>query len=250
MKMQEELYSIFNLNTEYHWWFIGRRKIILSIAKKLLAGDRNARILDIGCGAGATLKQLERLGIATGIDISPEALDFSRKRGCRRLCLVGEEKLPLADNTIDLIVSSDVLEHLEHDYRHLREYRRVLTEGGSLVITVPALAWLWSNHDRANRHWRRYSRTGLRDLLGEEGWEIEKLSYFCTFLFPLILVIKVISRAVTGAIKDYNPAWNFKIPGLGINCIFSRIFGWESSWLLSRDFPIGSSLLAVCRKKL
>lgn len=249
MKMQENLYSIFDSTTENHWWFVGRRKIILGLVGKIITGNPHFRIVDIGCGAGATLKRLEKMGEATGVDLSAEAISYSRQRGCRRLCLVEEEKLPFGDNTIDLVVASDVLEHMEHDYIHLREYQRILQAGGFLLITVPALSWLWSNHDRANLHRRRYSRSDLRDLLAKEGWEIERLSYFCTFLFPLIMPIKLISQAVTRTITDYNPAWNFKIPGLGINLIFSRIFGWEAFWLLRHTFPIGSSLLAICRKQ-
>jgi SAM-dependent methyltransferase len=248
MKMQDNLYSIFDSTTENHWWFVGRRKIVLGLVGKIIAGRARSRIVDIGCGAGATLKRLEERGEATGVDLSAQAIRYSRQRGCRRLCLVEEEQLPFGDNTIDLVVSSDVIEHMDHDYLHLREYRRILRGGGLLLITVPALSWLWSNHDRANRHRRRYSRSGLRELLEKEGWKIERLSYFCTFLFPLIMPIKLISRAVTRTIADYNPAWNFKIPGLGINFIFSRIFGWESFWLLRHAFPIGSSLLAICRK--
>lgn len=248
MRMQEQLYSIFDATTENHWWFVGRRKIVLNLVRKITAGDPRPRILDIGCGAGATLKRLEELGEATGVDISGQAVSYSRQRGCRRICRVEEEQLPFGDDTVDLVVSLDVIEHLDNDYLHLREYRRVLRPGGSLLLTVPALAWLWSNHDRANRHRRRYSRPGLKRLLEDEGWTIDRLSYYCAFMFPLIMPIKLISRLVSRTISDYDPAWNFKLPGLGLNYLFSRIFAWEASWLPRRNFPIGSSLLAVGRK--
>ncbi len=196
------------------------------------------------------MKQLEELGDAVGVDISSEAIGYCRDRGCRRLCLVEEEQLPFGDNSFDLVISMDILEHLDHEYRHLREYQRILKKGDCLLITVPALSWLWSNHDRANRHRRRYSRPGLKDLLAKEGWQIERLSYFCTLLFPLVMVTRLISKLVTGIAGDYDPAWDFKIPGFGLNHLFCRIFGWEAFWLTRRNFPIGSSLLGICRKRI
>jgi len=154
--------------------------------RKILGGINRPRIVDVGCGAGATLKELEKLGSVTGVDISPRAVSYCQNRGCRRICLVEEESLPLSDKKISLIISLDVLEHLDRDYLHLREYRRALQDDGKLLITVPALSWLWSSHDVANHHRRRYPRTHLKKLLEREGWRIERLTYFCTFLFPLI----------------------------------------------------------------
>jgi len=249
MKMAENLYSLFDATTETHWWFVGRRKIVLSLVRKILGGINRPRIVDVGCGAGATLKELEKLGSVTGVDISPRAVSYCKNRGCRRVCLVEEESLPLGDKKISLIISLDVLEHLDRDYLHLREYRRALQDDGKLLITVPALPWLWSSHDVANHHRRRYTRTHLKKLLEREGWRIERLTYFCTFLFPLIMVLRLISKGVNKTIKSYNAAWNFKIPGFGINWIFSRIFAGEAYWLSRGRFPIGSSLLAVCRKR-
>ena len=97
------------------------------------------RIVDVGCGAGATLRQLEDLGSATGVDISSSAVSYCRQRGCRRVCLVEEEILPFRDKKISLIVSLDVLEHMDYDCRHLREYHRVLKDDGKILLTVPAL---------------------------------------------------------------------------------------------------------------
>ena len=249
MKMAENLYSLFDATTETHWWFIGRRKIVLDLVRKIIDGIIRPRIVDVGCGAGATLRQLEDLGTAIGVDISSSAVSYCRQRGCRQVCLVEEERLPFGDKKISLIVSLDVLEHMDYDYRHLREYHRVLKDDGKILLTVPALPWLWSSHDQANRHRRRYTLNHLKTLLEREGWKIERLTYFCTLLFPLIMVIRLISKVVNKTIKNYNADWNFKIPGLGINWLFTRIFAGEAFWISRRRLPIGSSLLAVCRKR-
>ena len=249
MKMSENLYSLFDTTTETHWWFVGRRKIVLSLVRKIIGDFNRPRIVDIGCGAGATLKQLEDLGVATGVDISSSAISYCRQRGCKRVCRVEEKALPFGDNKISLIVSLDVLEHIDHENQHLREYHRILKDDGKLLLTVPALPWLWSSHDRANRHRRRYTLNHLKTLLEREGWRIERLTYYCTFLFPLIMVIRLISKLVNKTIKSYDADWNFKIPGFGINWIFFRIFAAEAFWLSRGRLPIGSSLLAVCRKR-
>ena len=247
--MEETLYSLFDATTETHWWFVGRRKIVLRLVSELIEGSANPQILDIGCGAGATLKRLEELGNATGVDISSNAVSYCQKRGCRRVCLVEEEMLPFGNKKYFLILSLDVLEHMDHDYQHLREYHRILKDDGRILLTVPALPWLWSSHDTANRHRRRYTQTQLKALLEREGWKIERITYFCTFLFPLIMVLRLISKAVSKTIKSYNADWNFKIPGFGINWLFSRIFAGEAFWILRGRLPIGSSLLVICRKQ-
>jgi len=162
MRMSENLYSLFDTTTETHWWFMGRRKIVLSLVRQIIGDLNRPRIVDIGCGARATLKQLEDLGVATGVDISSSAVSYCRQRGCKRVCRVEEEALPFGDNKISLIVSLDVLEHIDHENQHLREYYRILKDDGKLLLTVPALPWLWSSHDRANRHRRRYTRNHLK----------------------------------------------------------------------------------------
>ena len=115
MKMAENLYSLFDATTETHWWFVGRRKIVLSLVRKILGGINRPRIVDVGCGAGATLKELEKLGSVTGVDISPRAVSYCKNRGCRRVCLVEEESLPLGDKKISLIISLDVFAPITPD---------------------------------------------------------------------------------------------------------------------------------------
>jgi len=248
MKMDEALYSVFDATEDTHWWFVGRRAVVLSLLRPLLPPG-SPRILDVGCGTGSTLKELERLGDAVGADISEEALAFCRRRGCRDVRKVEEEALPFREAEFDAVLSLDVLEHIENEGRALAEYRRALKPGGILLLTVPAYRWLWSAHDDINRHRRRYTRGPLRALLRSSGFEPERATYFCTFLFPPVALIRMAVRFLAKALHHEEHGLEFKIPGQFINRACQAVFASEAFWLQRADFPFGSSLLAICRKR-
>lgn len=248
MKMAETLYSVFDATEDSHWWFVARRRIVCSLLTPLLPPSR-PRILDVGCGMGSTLKALEDLGEAVGADISEEALAACRRRGCRDVRLIGEQGLPFAEGEFDAVLSLDVLEHIEDDRGALAEYLRVTKPGGILLLTVPAYRWLWSAHDDINHHRRRYLRRPLADLLLGAGWKIERLSYFCSYLFPLVASVRIMTRTLSRVFRFRERGMEFKIPGAAVNRACAAIFAAEAAWLRRRDFPFGSSLLAVCRRE-
>lgn len=249
MRMDDKLYSLFYLSEERHWWFIGRRNIVLSFVDGLVLPGKRSRILDVGSGAGATLRELSRYGSAVGIDISRRAVDYCQRRGCRKIVLVGEEELPFPDNCFDLVVALDVIEHLEDDGKALAEYGRILKPGGSLLLTVPAYRWLWSWHDEVNHHRRRYSRRVLRDTLEGSGFTTSRLSYFSTYLLPLIVLVRLIEKANARLFNLRKEEFAFRIPGAFINRVLSAIYSSEKRWLRHRNFPCGSSILALARRQ-
>jgi SAM-dependent methyltransferase len=246
--VKKKLYSLFNYSEENHWWFLARRGIIFDLLKQCLPADPRPRIMDVGCGAGETLKQLEELGDPMGVDISPEAIRYCRERGCGDVQLVDGNILPSGDCEFDLVLSLDVIEHLEDDLGALREYQRVIKEGGILFVTVPAYRWLWSGHDDDNLHLRRYTRKHLSALIIESGFMIERSTYFCTYLFGLIAAVRVFGNITRGVFRERKEGSDFKIPGQLINKILHKIFLSESGWLKRHNFPFGSSLLVICRK--
>ena len=246
--LKKKLYSIFNYSEKNHWWFVARREIILNLLRQYLPGDHRARIMDVGCGAGETLKQLEMLGNPRGVDVSPEAIRYCRERGCRDLRLVDGIILPAEDGEFDVVLSLDVIEHLEDDRGALREYYRIVKSGGILFITVPAYSWLWSGHDDDNLHLRRYTRKDLRARLFEAGFRIERTTYFCTYLFGLIAAVRIAGNISGRIFERREEGADFQIPGRFLNNIFRKIFSAELEWLKRHNFPFGSSLLAVCRK--
>src|SRR5579883_787921 len=148
--MDPALYEQHARLEDTHWWFLGRRRLVLAELARH-AGTNAGRILDIGCGTGGMLPQYAAFGNACGLDPSEEAQDACRRRGVPFVRGSGAQ-LPFADASIDVITALDVIEHVRDDAGLLRELRRVLRPGGVLVLTVPAYQFLWSQHDVFNHH--------------------------------------------------------------------------------------------------
>src|SRR6476659_6475267 len=146
---------------ESHWWYRGRRRILRAAIERLPLVP-GARLLDAGCGSGRTLDELARYGRVSGVDASPDAVAAARSRGHADVRLAPVEALPFAAGAFDVVTCLDVIEHTRDDRAALAELRRVTRPGGLLVATVPAYQALWSWHDEANGHYRRYDSASLR----------------------------------------------------------------------------------------
>jgi SAM-dependent methyltransferase len=148
------------------------------------------RVLDAGCGTGRNLQDYARLGPAAGVDPSASAVEFCRQRGLSDVTEAGVEALPFDDGAFDLVFATDVLEHVDDDVAAMRELRRVVAPGGTLVATVPAYMWLWTANDVALQHRRRYSRPQLAQSAAASGWRPEIATYFNSVLLPPIAVAR------------------------------------------------------------
>jgi SAM-dependent methyltransferase len=177
-----------------HWWFEGRRAVIRALlARAGIRGDGGGlRVLDAGCGTGRNMLELGPLGPVTGVDFSEQALEFCRRRGLDDVHRASLDALPFDPGSFDLIVATDVVEHLVDDRAALAELRRVAAPGGRLLATVPAYGWLWSEHDDAHHHYRRYTLGRLRRRLRESGWEPLTASYFNSLLLAPIAAVRLL----------------------------------------------------------
>lgn len=249
-EMQQHTYSIMYEVEGTHWWFAGRRRIIASfvegICRKLAneeAQDGRPRILDVGCGTGANLELLGQYGVAEGVDVSPAALAFCRARGLENVRQGAAEKLPYEDGSFDLVTALDVVEHLDDDVGGLREMRRVLRPGGRALLFVPAFMFLWGVQDDVSHHRRRYTLSGLRHVLQDAGYEVERATYANLSFFAPIFLGRMLMRA-TGL----RPASENNINVSAFNGLFGRVLGAESSLLRVMNFPFGVSGLCVARR--
>ena len=156
--MREDFYPYYFRIEDRHWWFVGRRRVILGLLDDALGpGDaRGRRVLDVGCGTGTMLSHLERYGEPIGIEADDQAVAFCRARGVTRVRQADPPPLPFDDSRFDLVTALDVLEHVDDDQRLLGEMRRVLRPGGVALVTVPAFRALWSAQDVVSQHRRRY----------------------------------------------------------------------------------------------
>jgi SAM-dependent methyltransferase len=201
-------------------------------------------VLDAGCGTGRNLAEFGRLGTARGVDPSRQAIEFCRRRGLGEVEATGIESLPFADGTFDLILATDVLEHIERDDVAATELRRVAAPGALLVVTVPAYRWLWSQHDDSHHHLRRYTARSLSGRLAAAGWRPVLLTYFNTLLLPPIALLRVLGRR--RAPRDGRT--DYQLTGALLNRVLELPMRAEAA-LIARGarFPAGVSIGTVCR---
>jgi SAM-dependent methyltransferase len=226
---------------EHHWWYRGRRRIIRSELDRLPL-PTGARVLDAGCGSGRTLEELADYGDVYGIELEPDAAEVARSRGHGEVRVGRLEELPWEDDWFDLITCLDVVEHTPDDRVALRELRRVCAPGGWLVATVPAYPALWSLHDEANHHYRRYERRTLRQAALDAGWRVERMTSFNSLLLAPAAVVRLARRR--RAPSDYRP--EIALGPAWLNAALERPLRLEARWLAQgRTLPVGLSLMAV-----
>ena len=246
--MDRSFYKDYFKVEKEHWLMVVRRSIVRdSLAAYLTKRPEETRLLDFCCGSGIFIEELQREGFDTyGLDISAEAVRFGELNGIKNLDVIDSHKISFSDNTFDAVLSMDMLEHLENEDWALSEIERVLKPGGIAVVMVPAYMFLWGVQDKASHHYRRYTKGKLLDQIKKSTkFELMRSSYFNTFLFPAIAVVRLISRlfGFQGRESDYDLNSPF------LNKIFFSIFNTERKALTYMNFPFGVSVLTVLKKK-
>lgn len=239
------MYRIFFEIQKKHWWFVTKKDIVLDTIGRYFTKDGSEkRVLDIGCGSGLMLNALENIGQAYGMDMSDDAINFSKE------IFNGEvekgalpDQVPYEENFFDLITALDVIEHIDNDVDSLKSMRSLLVPGGTIVITVPAYMFLWSSFDEMNEHKRRYTLTELREKLVLAGFTVEKISYYNTLLFPIVFAVRMLNN-----ILKRDGASDVDMPASPLNFVLKKIFGIEKYLLRFLNLPFGVSVLAVVRK--
>ena len=225
---------------ERHWWYRARRKVLASLIQRKIALPKDARILEIGCGTGHNVLMLRHFGAVDAVEIDDDARAVASKR---LGMAVGNAPLPelpgIAEAGYDLVALLDVLEHVDADREALISIARRLKPGGKLLLTVPAHPWMWSAHDVANHHKRRYTKKALSAVIQGAGLKIEAMSYFNSILFPLAAAVRVKDR-LTG--KEGS---DDALPPKPVNTLFEALFGLEAHAIGRLPFTPGVSIAAV-----
>jgi SAM-dependent methyltransferase len=179
------------------------------------------------------------------MDADESALRFAAERGLAELapgCL--PDNIPFDDMRFDLAVMTDVLEHLDDEVGSLRAVHARLKPGGSLLITVPAMQWLWSEHDTTHHHRRRYRAADLSRLMSGVGFTVDYVSYYNFILFPAIAAIRTLQR-MRSARSDGVNRHDLAMPPAIVNAILFRLFSSERYVMGAMRIPFGISLIVL-----
>jgi SAM-dependent methyltransferase len=238
--MEQAVYERMARIDRDHWWFVGRRRIVRRLLARFAPAARPLRILEVGCGTGSNIALLREFGEVEAVEPDAWARGFARQRTGARIHAGTLAEVALEDGRYDLIVLLDVLEHIADDAQALALIRTKLAPGGRLLLTVPALPALWSGHDVAHHHQRRYTRATLARVVGQAGYRIVHRGAFNTVLLPVIAGARAINklRGRRGADDDrMPPAW--------LNGLLAGLFGAERYAAGAGLLPIGLSLALV-----
>ena len=225
-----------------HWWYRGRRRIVLDAVRSLSLPSR-PHILDAGCGSGRNLVELASFGDVVGLEPSTRGAEVARARGVGEVVVAGIDAMPFEDSRFDLITCLDVLEHIEDDLGALRELRRVARPGGILLITAPAYPRLWSSHDELNRHCRRYTRRVLLGRAVEAGWRPLRTTHFNALLLPVAAAWRLADRARP---RQAPPTSELVRTPASLNWLLEQPLRAEAALLRTgRRLPAGLSLVGL-----
>jgi SAM-dependent methyltransferase len=223
-----------------HWWFVGRRKILTGLLTRFRPRPEPLRILEVGCGTGSNIAMLQQFGAVDAIEPDDDARAFAAKRSGVAVKGGYLPDVPLADGHYDLIVLLDVLEHIPDDLTALHALRPKLAPGGRLFVAVPAMPSLWSGHDVAHHHQRRYTRKTLDAVVSRAGFRVVHRTSFNTLLLPVIVGVRLINRVLHRQGGDDDA-----VPAAPVNRLLAALFGAEAAAASRGLLPVGVSLAYV-----
>jgi SAM-dependent methyltransferase len=223
-----------------HWWFAARREIVANLIQRQAGLGPKARILEVGAGTGSNLELLMRYGRVDAIEPDDQARALASARS--GIAVKGgllPDGVEFEDGAYDLIVLLDVLEHIPDDFGTLAALRPKLGPSGRLLVTVPASPWMWSSHDAAHHHHRRYTAGALTKVFEAAGYRVRYRSHFNTVLFPLIAGARLAGKLLK------REGGDDAIPPKPLNNLLKGLFAAERHLLGRAKLPFGVSLALV-----
>jgi ubiquinone/menaquinone biosynthesis C-methylase UbiE len=233
---------------QHYWWFIGVRAMVRSLLSLCPGHGRLGRVLDVGCGTGALLDQLQACSAEVwGLDISYEALQYCALRGHKHLIRADAAHVPFPSAAFDVVTAIGVIEHLEDDQAFLLEIKRLLKPDGSFILLTSSFPCLWSMHDTANEHKRRYYRRQLEQKINRIGFETVRFSYLNCLLFPAIAPALLLHRLIYGLQADH-PHRILPLPPPLINSALTWLLRIEAHLMRWTPLPWGISMIGVFKR--
>ncbi len=244
--MEKDFYLQYASVEDKHWWFVARRKILQQVICRLSL-PKNAQILEAGCGTGGNLQMLSRYGEISAMELDETACQLANQRQITQVKRGSlPDNIPFASD-YDLILILDVIEHLDDDLSALKALYYKLKPGGYLLVTVPAYMFLWSEHDEINHHKRRYRLKTLKQVVKKAGYEISYGSYFNTFLFPVVAIVRSLAKLLPKQ-NNNQISSDLVVPSKPVNQILKSLFANERYLINKFPLPFGVSVLLLARK--
>src|SRR5262245_31196428 len=246
--MNTEEYSKLDRLDRQHWFYRGKRATVQHWIRRYLSLRGDDLLIDAGCGTGTFLTEMSRHCRVLGLDDHGESIALARPRveaAGGRVLQTALDRVDLPDGCAAVVTALDVLEHLDDDTAAVRELTRLLRPGGLLVVTVPALRWLWSDWDVALHHRRRYSQAELGRLLRGPSLKILRCAYFNTAALLPIAAVRMWRKfrpPRPGAERAED-----RLPGRFLNEALYQTLVKPACWDWFRP-PLGVSLLALARR--
>ncbi len=245
--MDKHFEEKFHRTEEWNWWFVARRHTMKCLLKNV---DKKSQILDIGCGGGPLLAELKELGFANaeGVDISKEAITKCKQRGLN-VYQTDAHHLQYEENSFDVLIASDSLEHLQNDDAALKNWHHILKPGGKIVVCGPAYMFLWSEHDIIHHHYKRYTKSILAKKMKENGFTIKRAGYWnFALLFPTT-IFRLVQRVKNKIFTSPHPPKD-QLAGINpeINKLFIGLMRLENIIFNSVPFPCGVTVFVEATK--
>jgi SAM-dependent methyltransferase len=242
---KSEYLRMYQLETNF-WWYKTLHELVDDTIK-ITKPEGEISILDAGCGTGRMMEICQKYGTATGIDYSPDAVYYARKRGLKNIEIGDLNNYPFADEAYDVVVCMDVLYHaaIENDRAVVEKFYHTLKEDGILIINLPAFDYLKRSHDIVVHTKKRYRKGAFEKELKEIGFTIQKSSYRMSLLYFIILIAKLFQPKSKANESESDlkelPVW--------INTLLLN-YGRLENWCIKHGigFPVGSSLFVVAKK--
>lgn len=234
--MKKEAFDLMR-QAESSWWYAGRALAVRALLARARVSAGRVSALDYGAGHGAMYGELVRLsGKVSAFEPDEQARRNATQRGYASVYSTAAEAL---SHQYELIGLFDVAEHVEDDTQLLSALSGALTKNGVLVITVPAFQFLWSEHDVAHQHFRRYNKHSLSKVLADTGYEIIAISYWNTLLFLPAALVRLAGKSGSAALSVST----------FIDRLFTLVVTLEAKILRVCSLPFGVSLVVIAQKK-
>lgn len=238
--MQADEYTLMDAAEATMWWYRALHARLIEALAPI-----SGRVLDAGCGTGGFLAALAGARpdlTPVGIEYLPSAAHRAAHKSGAAIAAGSIQALPFPDASFDGIVSADVICHeAVQPAAALAELHRVARPGATVILNMPAYAWLASAHDRRVHNARRISAAELRTWLADAGFIQIKTRYWNGLLLPLMIAQrKILARGDAASDVAAFPPW--------LDATLHAITRVERH--LPFPLPAGGSILAVAIRPL